>query len=308
MAQEIQTEVVYVITDPLREITEGVLCVIAPPGLKANDEVYIGGNGTGIGAGIAVKKMGNFICTVNGIEYQFTIKGAPSNTAAKNYWLYLATATKVPLTIGSVAGSIGKKVITRKAGGQADTEVSLLDKMSVSVDNLNARDQFALKILQGFMEHIDNPAALGPNEISYYCDSAYTWASYLMANAANSRAMVEVEEGASASESPISPEDLISNTEKLLNNLVVEIAKTNVADEEDETVISKFVTVSQMPALIETLNKIADDKSINSIPTALNEQRESIDKLAFTESTVAAALNEIKESLNHINVTITYTE
>jgi hypothetical protein len=76
------------------------------------------------------------------------------------------------------------------------------------------------------MNKIPDPSVLSNAEMDLYCKAAYLWASNMMKNAANARATIFNDEGA-----PVEGEATISsldnNTERLLNNLIQELARND---------------------------------------------------------------------------------
>jgi hypothetical protein len=186
--------------------------------------------------------------------------------------------------------------VVRKEDGTVDYQTEQ-GVTSVVVNNLNARDQFALKVLQGFLSRIDNPDAISANEMSFYCDKAYEWASYLMTTAAMTRATIKSENQPESGERSINPDDLTSNTEILLNNLLLEFKKSELTEvEEDSEITSKLVTLRQFPSLID---------AVSSLSTTVSSQTEELKRASDKQSSLHNALNDL---LTNITVHVTYTE
>ena len=153
----------------------------------------------------------------------------------------------------------------------------------VVVDDLNARDKFAIEALNSLVANISNPAALSGNEMHYYCESAYEWAAHMMTAAAKSRSTVgrEYREGTTAE----TVTNLSNNTEKLLNNLV--ITTSNISDSLKRTDVVVGTTgsgdnVSNLYAEKITLDKI----NMNDLQALIDQKRGktvSGDNVSYTE-------------------------
>ena len=313
MAQSNIVEVSYTIIEAY-ELISKALCVVAKPGKQGGDIVSSSNPEDCVGAGICSEKdsTGRYSCVVDGIVYKFTPSGKPANNEASNWWCYLAKANKEAVDAGTVVGEIDGKTIVREEDGS----IRFLpgEKVSVSVNNLNARDQYALQVLHGFLEHIDKPASLSPNEISYYCDKAYEWASYLITTAAAARATVYKDGGVTSAKKDIDVDDLSSNMEILLNNLVVEMEKTDITErDESREVNSKLITLRHLDTVVEVLDKLREriDTQANSIVElvpSITDLVTVVRQLKTTLDAVGASLININTSLENINVNVTYTE
>lgn len=177
------------------------------------------------GAGICrFQSPSNFLFTVNSITYTFSLTGQGTSMNAKGYQLKLATVQGSIIVAGSVIATTTNAVTTRGDSGYSDTSIVYTTADNVSIQTLNARDQFAVNALRVMMSNISNPSALSNNEMSFYCEAAYQWAANMMNAAANARTRDDIDARQTAGTT--TPEDLPkldSNTEKLLNNIIVAI-------------------------------------------------------------------------------------
>lgn len=300
---------IYTIMGPSAEspIIDGALCIILYP--KDNSwkvgETVEDTNVYFKGACISRKNnAGRFSCMLNGTEYIFNGDGVPSNTAAVGFRLYLAALNKESSAIGNVIGDIAKVVQTRNADGSVTTKDA--GKMSVSIENLNARDQFALQILQGFLEHVSDPASLGSDQIAYYCNAAYTWASYMMTTAAGVRATV-MNEGDEDGERSVNPEDLETNTEILLQNIITEMARANLTEGENgNETTSRQVTVLNIGTLSNALNNMGGE--LSSLTTKIGDQKDVLyqgmggikQALASNAAVISGSINKLVNSIGSL--------
>lgn len=155
---------------------------------RANDSTYIG-------------KVGN-------TEYKFNSQGGCFD-GAFIHQLYMVEAT--------IAESEGTKVPSR---GDTDEEIS------VDINTLQPREHFAIAALRGIMFHIENPLNLTSAQITQMCSKSFEIANGMLAAAADARA--KAEEGSEGSseekkeEVEVNPEELTSNSEKILYNMYVQ--------------------------------------------------------------------------------------
>lgn len=205
----------------------GSLCVCVsgatiPESIKSDNAAFVG-------AGIPVYKDYRFHLTVNSILYIFDDKGEPANAAAASKKLVLGSIEKAMVGRGNVVSTYNTgSNATRGEGGYDTATVSYNNTpTNVSIDSLNARDHFAVQALQTLLARMEkDPATLSDDEMVYWSDVAYKWASSMMVAAANARADTsDTRPSETPSDAPI--QSLDSNTEKLLNNIEVAIKRTD---------------------------------------------------------------------------------
>ena len=128
---------------------------------------------------------------------------------------------------------------------------------TVVVDDLNARDQFAVKALGELLARIPDPSTLSDNERSHYCNTAYEWAANMMTSAAKARATVNYVTGEGESETPV--DAIVSsnnNTERLLGGIIEALEKTDIAtntgtSENPNYIYSERVSIPDLKAWLD---------------------------------------------------------
>lgn len=155
---------------------------------RVNDSTYAG-------------KVGN-------TEYKFNSQGGCFD-GALIHQLYMVEAT--------ILETEGTKAPSRGDSGEE----------SVDINTLQPREHFAMVALRGIMYHIENPLNLTSAQITQMCDKSFEIANGMMAAAADARAKAEEGGGGSTEEDKkeeveVNPEELTSNSEKILYNLYVQ--------------------------------------------------------------------------------------
>lgn len=216
----------------------------------------VNGSNNIIGTGILkVESPNKLILTVEGEEYIFNSDGNPVSDNAKT------AKYKIMMGVSQVAaidkGTVGTTNISMTRSVDSSGDVSYeadttLDKSyEITIDNLNARDQFALQALHSIMERLPNADELSKDEITHYCEAAYTWAGYMMEMSSKARSVIK---DADSSDNTKTEEVgyLENNTEKLLNNIVAALDKTNATITSSGTqVTAERVTIPEIKTLME---------------------------------------------------------
>lgn len=213
-------------------------------------------NGSNIIQGTGFLKVispNNLILTVDGDEYTFDSKGNPVSQNAGSYTLKMAISNVEAIEEGAVGETTN--AMTRSVNAETG-EVSYEKDTSgnshaITIDSLNARDQFAIQILKSMLEKTQGPDELSKDEITHYCEAAYNWAGYMVKMSSNSRSVIKDED---TTESAKTEEIgyLDSNTDKLLNNLIVELQKTKLKKvESGKDVYYERVTNPDLNAIME---------------------------------------------------------
>jgi len=164
-----------------------------------------------------------YIFTVDSINYIFDEKGAANSLNARGWKLWMATVDARNITkAGSTTPTNTASSATRASGGSITEEEDYdANDSLVKIDNLQARDEFAVQALRAMLASVPDPSVLSENEINYYCETAYKWASYMMRSAADARGSF------SEGESTTVPDtDLNNNIEKLLKNIATAITNS----------------------------------------------------------------------------------
>lgn len=245
--------------------SSGALCVMVKNGIS--DKITnINSDGTVnsnfMGAGICTKGNGGFTMMINGVVYQFNSKGEGLHPLSIRTWkLMLGEIEATINTSGNAATSNTTTIVTRGQDGSTTTKVDYSKTNDVIIDSLNARDEFAVNVLKQLLSSIPNPSAISNNEMNFFCNRAYQWAANMMEASANARGSF-TQEASTTTGTPsnvttradISSDSLSSNTEKLLNNIVSALERTDYAETiSDKIVYSERVKV-QFSELIDFLN------------------------------------------------------
>lgn len=228
--------------------SSGALCVMVKNGVS--DKITnINSDGTAnpnfMGAGICSQGNGGFTMMINGVVYQFNSKGEGLHPLSIRTWkLMLGEIEATINTSGNAATSNTTTVVTRGQDGSTTTKVDYSKTNDVIIDSLNARDEFAVNVLKQLLSSVPNPSALSNNEMNFFCNRAYQWAANMMEASANARGSF-TQEASTTTGTPsnvttradVTTESLSSNTEKLLNNIVSALERTDYA----ETVSGKVI-------------------------------------------------------------------
>lgn len=228
--------------------SSGALCVMVKNGVS--DKITnINSDGTAnpnfMGAGICTQGNGGFTMMINGVVYQFNSKGEGLHPLSIRTWkLMLGEIEATINTSGNAATSNTTTIVTRGQDGSTTTKVDYSKTNDVIIDSLNARDEFAVNVLKQLLSSVPNPSALSNNEMNFFCNRAYQWAANMMEASANARGSF-TQEASTTTGTPsnvttradVTTESLSSNTEKLLNNIVSALERTDYA----ETVSGKVI-------------------------------------------------------------------
>lgn len=228
--------------------SSGALCVMVKNGVS--DKITnINSDGTAnpnfMGAGICTQGNGGFTMMINGVVYQFNSKGEGLHPLSIRTWKLMLGEIKATInTSGNAATSNTTTIVTRGQDGSTTTKVDYSKTNDVIIDSLNARDEFAVNVLKQLLSSVPNPSALSNNEMNFFCNRAYQWAANMMEASANARGSF-TQEASTTTGTPsnvttradVTTESLSSNTEKLLNNIVSALERTDYA----ETVSGKVI-------------------------------------------------------------------
>lgn len=251
--------------------SQGGLCVVTTGDISGS---ISSSSSSFVGSGVCkANSNDNFSIIINSVEYVFGRAGSGINAAASGKYIKNATVTGsvAGADAGSAVGSDTKNTVakSRGAGGEIIYTPSseAASNYNVLIESLNARDQFAVQALRGILSNIkEDPATLSDDVMNYYCDTAYKWAANMMVAAAKVRSVLEDTYSPEEDEEEIGILD--TNTDRLLNNLIVELAKSDVTVDQ---VTSKRVSI---PDLITFLNNYVKDGNstvgLKDLITAIN--------------------------------------
>jgi hypothetical protein len=252
------------------------------------------------GAGIAKYKSssGRFEFWYDGKTYLFSTSGESSDSPSAGYRLMMAKVIENVNPSGNSVIGTNTGSATRNSDGSITPGGITYDNRPILIDSQNARDQFATEILNSILQKLDvDPANLDSSTRSHYCQVAYDWAANMMTAAANARGTLtdETESSASARQEAIG--SLESNTDKLLNNLIVALERTDeVKTEAGKEVYSKKVTLPDIQGLLDKMDVL------NTSITALKDNvTNAMTNMQSVMTQQVAAYNQVATQLGLIN-------
>lgn len=179
-----------------------------------------------LGAGVAKASNNNFILTVSSVDYTFNGFGNGIGEA-KDYILKMGEVATEVVSTGNGVIATTRSSTKREDSGDSTTVVD--DTSYVYVDSLTPRDQFAIQALRGILARVDDPSSVSASVMSTYCDAAYQWAAQMMQAAGNARSTLD-DETATEETQTAEVGSLENNSEKLLNNIVAALEKTDAKE------------------------------------------------------------------------------
>ena len=175
------------------------------------------------GAGIcSYNNPDYYTLVIDEVAYTFNGYGNASSRNAVGWKLMMGTPQDDVVEIGNAVARTSTASTIKNSQGAIGTVVDYSTPSTVMVGSITARDEFAVQALKCLLAHIPDPSILSPKEISYYCHAAYEWAAGMMTAAAKARTTYTDNSGSSTATTKQVGE-LETNTEKLLNNLIVAV-------------------------------------------------------------------------------------
>ncbi len=175
------------------------------------------------GAGVCkLRSNSGFEFTVEGQTYLFNSNGESAGTTSVDYKLAMASIIETVGSSGNAATGTQHGSTTRGADGSIVDNGVTYEQKTLAIDSLNARDQFAVEALNSIIAKMEqDPTTLSDAAISHYCQQAYRYAAYMMTASANARGTFEDQTASTADAKKEAIGSLDSNTDKLINNLIV---------------------------------------------------------------------------------------
>lgn len=266
------------------------------------------------GVGICVYASSNSLAlTIDGDTFYFQENGYPGTSHSNNYMLKLATIEETVYTTGNAAMGTQAGSVTRGSTGSIVVGETTNTAQTVLIENLNARDKFAISALNSIIAKMgQDPATLSDAAVSHYCTQAFRYATYMMAASASARSTFK-DQTTATGEADITA--LESNTDKLLNNLIVELKRTDLKETEGSTTTYfKNVKVDQMDDVTTAMTKTTTEVEglKNSVASTLNKVSENISKQTDYTKGIQDFLSTIKDNIhsvsNSINNQVTHIE
>ena len=263
------------------------------------------------GAGITKYKSSSnkFEFSCGGRTYLFTISGASSDSASTGYKLMMASVMENINPSGNAITGTNTGSTQRDQYGQIIDGGITYEERVIAIDSQNARDQFATEILNSILQKLDvDPSALNSSARSHYCQVAYDWAANMMTAAANARGTFTdaTETSASARQEAIG--SLENNTDKLLNNLIVALERTDEKRVEDgKEVYSKKVTLpdlqdmlDKMDAMSTSITALTDNvtNAMTNMQGVMIQQLATYNQMVTNLGLIAANLQGVTQNVN----------
>lgn len=194
-------------------------------------------NGNFLGAGVIKIREGHYILIVDSVEYIFDTLGngveKEEDSTTPKYVLKMGKVTSDVMLSGNTVTSSITSATTRGYGGDDTTYTN--ESSEVTIDSLNPRDHFAIQILREILSHTpEDPSSMSTALMATYCDAAYQWANFMLTSAAGARTTL-TDDTATSATTRAEVGALETNTEKLLNNIVSALEKTDI---ESDTVLT----------------------------------------------------------------------
>ena len=267
-------------------------------------------SGNIIGTGIPQQNKSNFTVTADGEKYVFDNHGNPvsANAVSQNLTLKMATSNLPKIekgTVGATKNAYVRSVDADTGRVEYNPDPTLDASYEITIEGLNARDQFALQALHGMFRVMEDPSAVSKNEITHYCEAAYLWASYMMVESSKARAVIE-DADISDNTKTETVGYLESNTEKLLNNIVAAIERNDIKEVVNGSEI--YSDRIAIPKLMDFLNAYVKDGNstvgLKDVITAINSLKAAVEAQTQAITAQTTALNSQKTSLDNIETAI----
>ena len=196
-------------------------------------------------------------------------------------------------------------MVTRSASGTTTTTVNYGSGSDIIIDSLNARDEFAVQALKQLLDKVPNPTAVSDSEMSYYCDAAYQWAAHMMEASANARGSFNQQSSSTemtTTRADVAESSLSTNTEKLLNNIVSALEKTqstlNKILEFDNNYYKNGVNITNMSTLVTAINSLTSAVSsrVSSVNSSISSNASGISSLNSSVSSLDARVTALENA------------
>lgn len=291
------------------QVMEGTLCVMVSSSVSgstiANIDTSGSANASFKGAGICkIEGLDTYSMMVQGVKYKFNKSGAGIYSAS-SYKIMLASIDSNAASSGNAIKSSSTTVVTRSASGTTTTTVNYGSGSDIIIDSLNARDEFAVQALKQLLDKVPNPTAVSDSEMSYYCDAAYQWAAHMMEASANARGSFNQQSSSTemtTTRADVAESSLSTNTEKLLNNIVSALEKTqstlNKILEFDNNYYKNGVNITNMSTLVTAINSLTSAVSsrVSSVNSSISSNASGISSLNSSVSSLDARVTALENA------------
>lgn len=263
-----------------------------------------------VGAGVCKTVSGSSSLgfTVDGITYMFNASGEPASQSSVGYKLTMATILENISSSGNAATGTQHGSTTKGADGSIVDNGVTYEQKTIAIDNLNARDQFAIEALRSIISGLGEDATNLPDStISHFCQQAYRYAAYMMTASANARGTFTDNTETSADAKAAAVGSLDNNTDKLINNLIVAIertqSKTIIDGEEVYAQNIDFDNIHDVLEKIDSTNEvlvgIREDitSGLANLHDAMLEQLKAFNKIASNLEMINASIQGYNQQM-----------
>lgn len=287
----------------------GSLCVMVSAGLNIPSTIYNFNNTPGDnnslfkGAGIAKYRTNGskFEFAIDGVSYLFTSSGSASSEETGGWKLVMGKIIETVSTSGNATTGTNTGHATRGSDGSITQGATTYGDRTITIDSVNARDQFAMEALNSIILKMEyEPTSLNDDTISHLCQQAYRYAACMMTASANARGTFKDETEKTTDASAAAVGELETNTDKLLNNLIVALERTqNKITENNKDIYSQRV---DFKGLDDIVSRMEDN---NIVITALKDNvTNAMTNMQQVMTQQLGAFNQIVAKLDLINSSI----
>lgn len=238
-----------------------------------------------------------YCVTIDGIKLWVNRSGLVVDASAATS--YINTPLKMVTATMGKDGEVGSSVArTRGRSSEGHSATAVLSTME-------PRDHFAMNVLNAMLVHMTDAASMDDASMLRYSYAAYRWAQAMMIAAADSR------EGTSTDTSPsseveIKADDLQSNTEKLLYNMVQYmkdgIVVKGTTAQGAEPIQTKVTEVAEVKKITEVseVKKVSevDNAKIVSMPNTTHVTVDGIPSVSVSNTPNVNVANIPRVSVN----------
>lgn len=254
------------------------------------------------GAGVCkLRSNSGFEFTVEGQTYLFNSNGESAGITSADYKLAMASIIESVGSSGNAATGTQHGSTTRGADGSIVDNGVTYEQKTLAIDSLNARDQFAVEALNSIIAKMEqDPTTLSDAAISHYCQQAYRYAAYMMTASANARGTFEDQTASTADAKKEAIGSLDSNTDKLINNLIVTLDRVqSKATVDGKEVYSQRIDFNGLDVITQALedNNAALEALKDNVTNAMTNMQQVMTQHLGAFNNIVAKLDLIASNI-----------
>lgn len=262
------------------------------------------------GAGVCkLRSNSGFEFTVEGQTYLFNSNGESAGTTSADYKLAMASIIESVGSSGNAATGTQHGSTTRGADGSIVDNGVTYEQKTLAIDSLNARDQFAVEALNSIIAKMEqDPTTLSDAAISHYCQQAYRYAAYMMTASANARGTFEDQTASTADAKKEAIGSLDSNTDKLINNLIVTLDRVqSKATVDGKEVYSQRIDFNGLDVITQALedNNAALEALKDNVTNAMTNMQQVMTQHLGAFNNIVAKLDLIASNIISFTANLT---